>query len=166
MQSVEKPTSEELLEAVKAFLGDKKQETYEAAIRTLLQVLEDNKSVMVPIHKTSVGSKDAYNVPSTLSASNGKWYYIVYTSEREIPVGRADVMTYMPLRSMFRLVGSTADCGGICLDPWDRGRTVRSLRIHPVSAGRNELTRREPDLFDSFADLCYFKITNWSTKNL
>lgn len=120
MQSVEKPTSEELLEAVKTFLGDKKQETYEAAIRTLLQVLEDNKSVMVPIHKTSVGSKDAYNVPSTLSASNGKWYYIVYTSEREIPVGRADVMTYMPLRSLFRLVGSTADCGGICLDPWDR----------------------------------------------
>ena len=120
LQSVEKPTSEELLEAVKAFLGDKKQETYEAAIRTLLQVLEDDKSVMVPIHKTSVGSKDAYNVPSTLSASNGKWYYIVYTSEREIPVGRADVMTYMPLRSMFRLVGSTADCGGICLEPWDR----------------------------------------------
>jgi hypothetical protein len=29
-------------------------------------------------------------------------------------------MTYMPLRTMFRLVGSTADCGGICIDPLDR----------------------------------------------
>lgn len=120
MQNVEKPTSEELLKTVKDFLGDKKQETYETAIRTLLQVLEEDKSVMVPIHKTNVGSTETYTVPSTLSASNGKWYYIVYTSEREIPVGRPDVMTYMPLRTMFRLVGSTADCGGICIDPWDR----------------------------------------------
>ncbi len=89
MQNVEKPTSEELLKAVKDFLGDKKQETYETAIRTLLQVLEEDKSVMVPIHKTNVGSTETYTVPSTLSASNGKWYYIVYTSEREIPVGAA-----------------------------------------------------------------------------
>ena len=106
MQNVEKPTSEELLKAVKDFLGDKKQETYETAIRTLLQVLEEDKSVMVPIHKTNVGSTETYTVP--------------YTSEQEIPVGRPDVMTYMPLRTMFRLVGSTADCGGICIDPWDR----------------------------------------------
>ena len=97
MQNVEKPTSEELLKTVKDFLGDKKQETYETAICTLLQVLEEDKSVMVPIHKTNVGSTETYTVPSTLSASNGKWYYIVYTSEQEIPVGRPDVMTYMPL---------------------------------------------------------------------
>lgn len=120
MQPVERPTSEILLEAVKGFLGDKKQETYEVAIRAMLEALEEDKAVLVPVHNTSVGSKESYTVPSTLSASNGRWYYIIYTSEKEIPTGRADVMTIMPLRSLFRLAAGTPECGGVCVDPWDR----------------------------------------------
>lgn len=120
MQKVDNPVSLELTEAVKAFLGDKNQETYEKAVRAVLEAKKQERSVYVPVRQATVGSKDGYIVPSTLSASNGKWYYIFYTSERDVPRVTEEGLTYMPIAKILGLAGHTHGCGGICVDPWDR----------------------------------------------
>ena len=120
MKNIQNPANEELVEAVKAYLENRSQERYQMAIQALIDTVKQEGKMFVPVRKSSIGSSEEYVVPSTLSASNGQWYYIAYTSEKEARMSQEEGMTMMDLQKILHMAGTTSGCGGLSVDPWDR----------------------------------------------
>ena len=120
MKNIQNPANERLVESVKAYLENRSQENYQNAIQTLIDTIKENGKIFIPVRKSNVGSKEEYVVPSTLSASDGQWYYIAYTSEKEARMSQEEGMTVMDLSKILEMSGTTSGCGGLCFDPWDR----------------------------------------------
>lgn len=120
MKNIQNPANEKLVKSVKFYLESRSQESYQQAVQTLIDAVKEDGKIFVPVRKSTVGSKEEYVVPSTLSASNGQWYYIAYTSEKEARISQEEGMTVMNLSKILEMSGTTAGCGGLCFDPWDR----------------------------------------------
>jgi len=111
--------NEELNKSFEDFSKERNQESYDGFIRKLVETIEGDYDLFVPVRDSSLGSSDSYMVPATLSASNGQWYYIAFTSAKQAEKHIGEAVTVMPIAAMLNIVKESKNCGGICFDPWD-----------------------------------------------
>ena len=107
-----------LEELISNFESEKSEENYKVIIDELISSMDGVHSFYIPMHLISMGNENKGYLPSTLSASNGKWYYIAFTSDKTgiEAVGNQEA-TVMQIENYLKFIRDSKEAGGLCINP-------------------------------------------------
>lgn len=106
-----------LSEASKAYAANRSRDQYDELIVAMMICTTRDDEVLAP-GRTFTNNKGQLDVQlGRVQASDGKWYYVVCTSQEELKKIDGASGVHVKLSDLLRRVKHEEETGGLCLDP-------------------------------------------------